>query len=336
MNKCSVWIIVGILGCMLNTHPAWAWGAAGHQTSGAIADGLLVGTRAAKQVKMILRMNLRTASLWADCAKGVSENSGSFTYTASQRFPECRTFETPAGKARMVDFVQRNWDGCHPVSGADPCHKQYHYTDVAILRSTYSKSDAGTGDHDLISALGAAIIVLQGGLAPKPFNIKDKKEALLLLAHYVGDVHQPLHVGAIYLDAVGREVDPDAGLLDPATQTRGGNQLVEDSHNLHAEWDAIPVSLDPRHFGKTGVANARKFPMTAGAVADWPVAWASETLGVSHEAFEGVTFAPENTTAHTWAVTLPVGYAEMRTQLQRQQLLAAGARLAQVLQAVFP
>jgi hypothetical protein len=42
--------------------------------------------------------------------------------------------------------------------------------------------------------------VLKGGAAPAPFSLKDQREALLLLTHYVGDLHQPLHVGAIYLD----------------------------------------------------------------------------------------------------------------------------------------
>ena len=34
------------------------------------------------------------------------------------------------------------------------------------------------------------------------------REALRLLAHYVGDIHQPLHVAAVYLDREGRVVDP--------------------------------------------------------------------------------------------------------------------------------
>ncbi|WP_409362753.1 S1/P1 nuclease [Bradyrhizobium sp. CIR18] len=33
--------------------------------------------------------------------------------------------------------------------------------------------------------------------------MKDKKEALFVLSHLVGDLHQPLHVGAVYLDSAG-------------------------------------------------------------------------------------------------------------------------------------
>ena len=315
---------------------AEAWGAAGHQATGALADRLLAGTHAAKEVKRILGLDLRTASLWADCAKGVSQSNGVFTYRTSANYPECRVFESAAGQAHMVDYVKRNWSACRPAAGDDPCHKQYHYTDVDIERQAYTKQDAGTNDHDLISALGAAIAVLQGKAAPAPFDIKDKEEALLILAHYVGDVHQPLHVGAIYLDASGHEVDADAAPWDPATSTRGGNQLLDGTQRLHAEWDNVPTSLDADQLGKSGVVRARVVARTAGSVTDWPTAWASETLQASHQAFKDLSFGSEAAAAHTWPVTLPANYAARRTAIQRTQLIRAGARLAQLLRAIFP
>ena len=77
--------------------------------------------------------------------------------------------------------------------------------------------------HDVVSAINAAIAVLQGSASPSPVSFTSKREALRVLAHYVGGIHQPLHVGAIYLDASGHEVDPDAGTYDPATKTQGGS-----------------------------------------------------------------------------------------------------------------
>jgi S1/P1 Nuclease len=71
--------------------------------------------------------------------------------------------------------------------------------------------------------INAAIMVLQNMPAPAPFSIKDKKEALFLLAHFVGDLHQPMHVSAIYLDPNGNFVDADSGVpYDPNTQTLAG------------------------------------------------------------------------------------------------------------------
>jgi hypothetical protein len=301
-----------------------AWNARGHETVGLIADRLIAGSATAAQVDAILGTDLRTASVWADCVKGVSRQDGEFHYTISERYRECRPFEDAAGQARMVDYVRRNWDACQRTAGEEPCHKQYHYTDVATLRDRYARGEVGTSDHDIVAALGAAIALLQGRPVPVPFSIRDKKEALLMLAHFVGDLHQPLHVGAVYLDATGRPVDPDQGPFDPDTGNRGGNQLLDGERLLHTEWDDIP----------TGALDAKKMPPTAGVPSDWPAMWASDTLQVSRAAFQGVVFGAENPLHHTWPAILPIGYAERREVLQRRQLVTAGARLAELLQAL--
>src|SRR6266851_2399312 len=87
---------------------AFAWNAQGHQTVGAIADALLVGTNAGSKVRTILGSGetLRTAALWADCAKGVVKNkkTGLFHFVVSSRYPECAPFQTAAGQKDMVSF----------------------------------------------------------------------------------------------------------------------------------------------------------------------------------------------------------------------------------------
>ena len=274
------WIVAWVVGCLGGPGDVQAWSAAGHETVGAIADQLIAGTPAAVRVRAILGVELRTASVWADCVKGVTRGDltapggtapeGGFRYEVNARYRECRLFEDAAGQARMVDYVARNWDACHPAAGADPCHKQYHYTDVAVERNGYARRDAGTSDHDIVAAVGAAIRVLQGRAAPAPFSIKDQREALLLLTHLVGDLHQPLHVGSLYLDAAGHAVDPDRGGFDPDTSTRGGNQLLAGGHVLHREWDDVPTALRPAHLGIEGVADARAVPATAEPLSAWP------------------------------------------------------------------
>jgi hypothetical protein len=314
----------------------FAWSAPGHQTVGSIADSLLVGTNAAKAVKSILgNEKLETASLWADCAKGVTEKPP-LKYVVDSRYTECKPFETAAGEALMVDFVTRNLSACKPAPGDESCHRQYHYADVAIERNVYARSEIGTSDHDVVSAINAAIAVLQGGASPAPVSFTSKREALRVLAHYVGDIHQPLHVGAIYLDASGHEVDPDAGTYNPATKTQGGNKILDKGKDFHtAEWDAIPASLTAAKF-KTGVAQAKLVPATTGPINQWAVEWASDTVVASHTAFSGLTFGAENASTGTWPVTEPTGYSAAKASLQKTQLVKAGARLAQLLQAIFP
>ncbi len=315
---------------------ALAWSAPGHETVGSIADSLLVGTHAAKAVKNILGgETLETASVWADCAKGVTETPP-LKYVANGKYAECKPFETAAGEAQMVDFVTRNLSACRPAPGDESCHRQYHYADVAIERDAYARTETGTSDHDVVSAINAAIAVLQGGTSPSPISFTSKQEALRVLAHYVGDLHQPLHVGAIYLDANGGEVDPDAGTYNPATKTQGGNKILDRGKDFHTtEWDAIPASLTAAKF-KGGVAQAKRVKATPGPINQWAAAWASDTVLASHTVFSGLIFGGENTSKGTWPVTEPTGYSAAKASLQKKQLVKAGARLAQLLQAIFP
>ena len=315
---------------------AHAWNSPGHESVGYLADQLLVGTNAAREVRRILGTNLKTAAVWADCAKGVSKSKGKFVYSVNPIYQECAPYETPAGQRLMIEYVKRNWGNCNPAPGEDPCHKQYHYTDVAIERDAYGDNLKGTSDHDVVHAITAAIIVLQGGDPPSPFQIANKKEALRLLSHLIGDIHQPLHVGAVYLDATGALCDPDNGNFDPKTSTRGGNVLLDGSHKLHAEWDGIPAKLTPDRLGKSAIDEARSVPVTDGLITTWSATWATETVHASKAAFDGVPFSAEDQSKHTWKVTLPAGYSVHRQALQREQILKAGGRLAQVLQALFP
>src|SRR5262249_16629680 len=253
--------------------PALAWGPEGHQVVGSIADQLL-NDHAKQQVAKILGTKLRVASTWADCAKSVEQSGGSFHYVVNPRFePPCTSF----AKARLVDYVSRNWSNCTYEDKPTNCHKAFHFADVAIQHDTYDRSDVGTNDHDVVSAINAAILVLQNKPAPAPFSIKDKKEALFLLAHFVGDIHQPLHVGAIFLDAAGKPLHPDAGTFDKSSATAGGNSINEGHQNLHADWDAIPKGFGTSA-SKAMVGKAKAVPHTTGPLEDWAATWASDTV----------------------------------------------------------
>jgi hypothetical protein len=329
--------VVGVISfCCTASTAAFAWDTTGHQTVGAIADQLIAGTNAETQVRNILGTSLRASAVWADCAKGVEKKGSKFSYAATGKRRECQPFETGAGKVEMVNFVKRNWDNCAPLPDEDPCHKQYHYTDVSNLRDRYAKGLAGTSNHDIVSAISAAVAVLQGKPAPAPFKINNKKEALRLLAHYVGDIHQPLHVAAIYLDQDGNTVDPDHGSFDRNTETRGGNQILDGSDSLHFEWDHVSEDLSPDQLDSEILSEARQVATTHGSVSNWSTKWATDTLLAGKPAFQGLTFSHEDVEHHQWQVTLPDDYGDTKTALQRQQLIKAGARLAQVLETVWP
>ena len=326
---------------------AQAFDHAGHQFIGDLADRLL-NPRAQAQVNMILEpgWSLKVAATWPDCAKGVgSTGGGTFAYRGDPQFAyACAPFETDAGRARMEDFVRRNWTQCSPRAGQEVCHKQYHYTDVPIQRERYDRAFPGTSDHDIVGAIDACVAVLRGQPAPPPFSIRDRQEALLLLAHFVGDVHQPLHVGALYLDPRGQPADPGASAA--ARDTRGGNNLLDQAGPpgrngpavLHLEWDQLPPALRPPADAPALLDEARALPRTAGTVDAWAANWASETVLVARQAFDGLRYAANDKRPGLWDIVFGsrAEYMAAKEAVQARQLLRAGARLAQLLNDIWP
>ena len=331
---------------LLASGPATAWGPGGHQAIGAVADQLIAGTPTAKKVKLLLGSNLQTASVWADCARSVQSNKGVWTYVMDPKrvYPECAVFEkSKAGTDAMVDYVKRNASSC---GGAHPpyslCrHKTYHFVDLPIQHPQYKLGAVGTADGDLVQAIRAALVVLQQGKgsSPKPFNIKDPAEALRLLSHFVGDVHQPLHVGSVYLSDAGTLLDPataqDAKLHDNA----GGNAIPFEGRKLHEVWDSLSPALYKAALAGDNLAAARQVPATPGPLATWPVAWADETAGVASQAFKDLHFAAKVSQGKddSWpASATEPAYRQAQQVLQKDQIVKAGARLAKILTIVFP
>ncbi|MGA2562886.1 MAG: S1/P1 nuclease [Steroidobacteraceae bacterium] len=337
MKQCVIAVLAAIAAYF--SQPALAWAHEGHEVIGSIADELL-SARAREQVAQILGFELRVAGSWADCARSVIRGSdGTFEYEPDPLHPQysvaCTAFQTPGEIARMEDYVRRNWSNCFYESGHG-CDETYHFADVAIQHDHYDRAYIGTSDHDIVSAIRAAVIVLDGKPAPLPFSIRDKKEALFMLAHLVGDIHQPLHVGAVYLDPGGRLIDPDTGAPDdPKTHTAGGNFIHEQHGNLHSEWDQIP-----RSFGRSATPAiaraAAAVASTHGPPETWAEAWASDTILAARSAFAGASFKGDGH-GH-WVVVFADRrqYLESEKMIKMAQIEKAGARLAQLLNAMWP
>lgn len=237
-------VLICLIGLIVFGGQAFGWGPDGHHTVGAIVDRLIAGSNAATQVRMILgdmNITLEDASVWADCAKGVVPGDG-YEYRPDRPYKECKIFETSAREYEMRDFVRRNDTNCPRKPGEESCHKQYHYADVAIAHDHYDPGFVGARNDDIVAATAAAMHVLKGDPAPAPFSFKDKREALLVLSHYVGDIHQPLHVGVVYLDSHGGLKNPDEGSFGQQSDTHGGNSILlngDSRRKLHAMWNSL-------------------------------------------------------------------------------------------------
>lgn len=330
-------VLAALLMLPLSPLAAQAWGPHGHQTVGGIADQLLAGSDTAKKIRRVLGSNLQTAAVWADCAKGVGQVKigAPFVYDGSGPYPECDYYENPASQAALEAFVKRNAKRCYSNSSDEVCrHKSFHYTDVSTLQTRYDPSVAGANPQDIVAAINACVAVLQGNSSPQPFDIRGKTEALRLLSHYLGDLHQPLHVVSVYLNKTGLVIDPDTGTFDPKTATKGGNLIDDGSRRLHSLWDGIPGRLAVKLLAGEGAVAARQIPATPGPVAEWAVNWASDTVVSAQPAFSALTFGPQASNGH-WPASHARGYSRNREALQRQQLIKGGARLAELLRTIW-
>jgi hypothetical protein len=105
------------------------------------------------------------------------------------------------------------------------------------------------------------IDVLQGRIPEQNERKITKPVAVILMAHYVADIHQPLHVGAAYFDAQGRPTDPEKD--KSALADEGGNTFTLElsdeprrrrgirKKKFHGFWDYDTVNaLFPQVLGR--------------------------------------------------------------------------------------
>src|SRR6478672_7359577 len=200
--------------------PAWifAYGPLGHQIVGAIADERLANTPTAAKVDALLDgLRLEKAALIADEIKGWDkkgvDDPRSFRYSAHRNIDK-----------QLRDFWRANQPTHDPNSPA-PSHHWFHYTDVPVMPAQrYRDGPTGRSKWDVVHMIPFCIDVLQGRIPEQNERKITKPVAIILLAHCIADIHQPLHVGAAYFDAQGGVTDPDKN--KSALADEGGNTFT--------------------------------------------------------------------------------------------------------------
>lgn len=295
---------------------AKAYGPLGHEIVGAIADERLANTSTAGKIKALLGgLTLEKAAVIADEIKGWDKNGvdypGSFHISARRDIDR-----------QLRDFWRAN-PPTPSINPGAPSHHWFHYTDVPVVPAQrYADGQAGRSKWDIVHMIPFCIQVLQGQLPEQNDRKITKPVALILLAHYVADIHQPLHVGAEYFDQEGRVVDPDKD--KSALGDEGGNtftlELSDDpprrrgvhKKKLHGFWDydavnalfpIVPSALRKKEF-QTEIAPLKReviHDMAAHEPGSWRMpanlnvdnyaeAWADEILPVAQEAYARLQF----------------------------------------------
>ncbi|HEV7427396.1 MAG TPA: S1/P1 nuclease [Thermoanaerobaculia bacterium] len=109
-----------------------------------------------------------------------------------------------------------------------------------------------------------------------------RAEALIFLGHWVGDVHQPLHV-SYKEDKGGNNIEPVTGGFYPIPKPFDKDK--KPVLNLHSVWDASIIRQDLHGLDLLGYADALQKKITADQRKTWlasaPLQWAQESYDIT-------------------------------------------------------
>jgi S1/P1 Nuclease len=224
-------LVVGLLIVCLLSVNGYAYGPRGHQLVGAIADKRVAKNQTlAKKIKKLLDgLTLQRVSTMPDEIK--SWQCGREPFGANRINRELQA------------FVNANCSG-------RPSHNIFHYTDVPVTgNEDYDDGTVGRDEFDVVQMIPFAIRVLKGELPETNERAITKSVAVILITHYMGDIHQPLHVGAEFFNSSRQAFQPTTE--NPGFGDQGGNKLTlftfaggkrTSAGKLHGYWDGQTVT----------------------------------------------------------------------------------------------
>jgi hypothetical protein len=293
---------------------AFGYGPVGHEIVGGIADQKLAHTPVGEKVATLLDgITLEKAATIPDEIRGWDKNGpddpAAIHYSAHPRID-----------AQLRDYWHAN-PPTKDLNSSTPSHHWFHYTDVPIAGGEkYGDGTVGRSKWDIVHMIPYCLAVLKGEVPEDNARKITKPIAVILLAHFVGDIHQPLHVGAEFFDKEGHPISPgkaSGSLEDQGGNTltlnlaSGGTELARHS-KFHGFWDSETVmanlppmpetlSKEERHAKIEAakkdlihgfLAQEPKGWRLASSVAlkDYAETWANETLPLAREAHQRLQY----------------------------------------------
>jgi nuclease S1 len=228
-----------------------------------------------------------------------------------------------SAKAHVTALLGQNASLASIASWADDIRDErpetynWHFVDIPLAADHYDPQrdclDSSKGDCAI-----KAIERNRKTLLDPAASVQDKKEALMYLVHFIGDIHQPLHAVGDYK---GANDYPVKFFVDPQKKTK-------EETNLHAVWDSNLIRTTVWDWGayvrrlqESWLPGKDVKQLTAGTTVEW--------TEEAHKAARDVAFkAPMN-------ADLGQDYLALAQPTVDRQLAVAGLRLARVLNEIF-
>lgn len=190
-----------------------------------------------------------------------------------------------------------------------------HYSNIPNDIATFDRARDCKDDQCVVAAIEKYIAVLKDKTQPKD----KRREALIFVVHFVGDIHQPLH-------AAGGQIKNDqTGVMEPDL---GGNRVkvryLGTETNLHSVWDSMLIE-----WGKSTVDEYAtyllEYELRGRPVAELQTGTAVEWINESHHAAVNYGYRIGNG-------SLGADYAQHNIGIVYERLLRGGLRLRKVLE----
>lgn len=297
---------------------AFGFGHVGHQAIAETARQFLSPATRAQVVRILGSDDLPGVSTWLDDIRAAGQNRGSMK-----------------GEDEAKEFLRRF-----------PGSAKWHYVNFPVGSTCYNPTSSFANKDDVIHAIDLAIRTLEGASTGM-----SAQEALKVLVHLVGDLHQPLHTISGYYDVKDarrpRLLRLGEATANSATDAGGNGLFFSKSQNLHSYFDSIAVtkvaSGDYKNIATVTERRQRAtHQMTLGDYHAWPTAWAADGMRAGSDALSALRLVSAETTPnkngtirlHRITVEFTQNFESLTVGTLSRQIGEGGLRLAELLNAI--
>ncbi len=274
---------------LLATQVIFAWGANGHRIVAQICYDNLAPNVQLRISELLGDDYLTQVATWPDFIR--SEPKWNFTqywhYVTIDTDKTVKEVMDAAAKNDSIDNVIEAIQFMTLVLNEDNTEERYHFQKLM-------------DDHDV-----------------KPLNGSIDATALAFLVHFIGDIHQPMHVG--------KGTDRGGNLIDV--------EFFSEKMNLHSVWDEGIIEKEQLSFTEfAAFVNKHHIKMKAECENDDIVKWTTESVTAREKIYKTLKVGVDSVTG---LPDLKYQYQHDNQPVIEKRLAAAGYRAAALLNSIL-